>query len=286
MSVGPAPPAGTRWAQSDADLARCVEIFNAVDPAHPMALDDVKEARGRCLLGDGGYAYMADSSLANWQYTMVRVRPDARRRGEGTALLAAAADAARRNGRDGMVGRVDCDDAGSRAWAGGLGFDETRQDVELLRKLRPGDGEIADGIVPFSDEHVADVYAIEVECVPDVPATVPMVADPFEVWLERFERKAVRFVALHEGRVVGYATLEHLHGTPHRLEHGLTAVLRSHRGRGVATKLKNATIAWAAANGYRELITFTDTANAAMRRVNVKVGFAEKPGPILVERRV
>jgi GNAT superfamily N-acetyltransferase len=273
-----------RWAESDADLERCVEIFNAVDPAHPMALDDVKAAKGRCLLADGGYAYVADSSLANWQYTMVRVRPEVRRRGEGTALLGVAADEARRNGRAGMVGRVDCDDTGSRAWAVVVGFEETRQDVELLRRLQPGDGEIADGIVPLSEEHLADVYAIEVECVPDVPATVPMVADPFELWRERLERKAVRFVALDEGRVVGYATLEHLHGTPHRLEHGLTAVLRSHRGRGLATKLKSAAIAWAAANGYRELITFTDTENVAMRRVNVKVGYVETLGPIVVER--
>jgi RimJ/RimL family protein N-acetyltransferase len=101
---------------------------------------------------------------------------------------------------------------------------------------------------------------------------------------ERLERKAVRFAALDEGRVVGYATLEHLHGTPHRLEHGLTAVLRSHRGRGLATKLKSAATAWAAANGYRELITFTDTENVAMRRVNVKLGYVETLGPIVVER--
>lgn len=278
MSIAP------RLAETDADLERCVEIFNAVDPAHPMALEDVKAAKGRCLLADGGYAYVADSSLANWQYTMVRVRPDARRRGEGTALLDAAADEARRNGRDGMVGRVDRDDTGSRAWAEGLGFEETRQDVELLRQLQPGDGEIADGVVLLSEEHLAGVYAIEVECVPDVPATVPMVADPFELWRERIERKAVGFVALDEGRPVGYATLEHLYGTPHRLEHGLTAVLRSHRGRGIATKLKSAAIAWAAANDYRELITFTDTDNAPMRRVNVKLGFVERLGPIVVER--
>jgi len=273
-----------RWAETDADLARCVEIFNAVDPAHPMALEDVKGAKGRCLLGDGGYAYVADSSLANWQYTMVRVRPDARRRGEGTALLGVAEDEARRTGRVGMVGRVDCNDSGSRAWAEVAGFEETRQDVELLRTLRPGDGEIVEGIVEPAPEHLRGAYAVEVECVPDIPATTPMIADPFDRWCERFERKAVRFVALDDGRVVGYATLEHLHGTPHRLEHGLTAVLRSHRDRGIATKLKSAQIAWAAEHGYRELITWTDTENASTRRVNTKLGYVEKPGPIVVER--
>jgi GNAT superfamily N-acetyltransferase len=65
-------------------------------------------------------------------------------------------------------------------------------------------------------------------------------------------RHAATFVALDGGRVVGYATLEHLYGQRHRLEHGLTAVLRAHRGRGVATMLKSAQIAWAAHHGYTE----------------------------------
>jgi mycothiol synthase len=276
-----------RRAETDADLERCVEIYNAVDPAHRMALDDLKGAKGACLLHeDGGYAYLSDSSTPNWQYTMVRVRPDARGSGVGTATLEAAAEAARAKGNAGLVGRVDPDDPGSRAWATGRGFRETRQDVELLRRLRPGDGEIADGIVELRDEHLRETYAVEVECVPDVPATVPMAASPFERWRELIERHAVTFVALDGGRVVGYGTLEHLHGTPDRLEHGLTAVLRSHRGRGIATKLKSALIAWAAANGYRELITFTDTDNLPMRRVNVKLGYVETLGPIVVERRL
>jgi GNAT superfamily N-acetyltransferase len=125
---------------------------------------------------------------------------------------------------------------------------------------------------------------VEVECVPDVPATTPLQASPFERWHELIERHAATFVALDEGRVVGYATFERLHGMPHRLEHGLTAVLRSHRGRGLATKLKRAQIAWAAEHGYRELITFTDTENAPMRHVNVTLGYVEKLGSIVVER--
>ena len=47
---------------------------------------------------------------------------------------------------------------------------------------------------------------------------------------------------------------------------------------------ENAQIAWASERGYRELITWTDTENAATRRVNTKLGYAEKPGPIVVER--
>jgi len=274
-----------RKAETDTDLERCVEIFNAAHPDDRIALRDLQTSKGVCLLHLGsGYAYLSSSSTPGWQYTMVRVEPGARRRGVGKALLGAAIEAARGEGSVGLVGRVvDPDDEGSRAWAAACGFRETRQDVELLRRLRPGDGEVADDIVPMRAEHLRGVYAVECECVPDVPATTPMAAEPFERWHERISGHAVTYVALDGGRVVGYATLEHLHGQQHRLEHGLTAVLRDHRGRGVATRLKRAQIAWAAEQGYTELITATDTANVPMRRVNVKLGYVERLGSIIVE---
>lgn len=277
-----------RRAETDAGLERCVEIFNAAHPDDRIALRDLQTSKGVCLLHlVGGYAYRSSSSIPGWQYTMVRVEPDARRRGVGSALLAAATEAAKVEGIAGLVGRVvDPDDEGSRAWAAACGFRETRQDVELLRRLRPGDGGIADDILPMRAEHLRGVYAVECECVPDVPATTPMAAEPFECWHERISGHAVTFVALDGGRVVGYATLEHLHAQPHRLEHGLTAVLRSHRGRGVATRLKRAQIAWAAGQRYTELITATDTTNVPMRRVNVKLGYAERLGSIVVEREL
>jgi GNAT superfamily N-acetyltransferase len=186
-----------------------------------------------------------------------------------------------------MLGRVvDPGDRGTRAWAAARGFSETRQDIQLFRELRPSDGEIADGIVLIGPGHLRGAYAVEVECVPDVPATTPMKAKSFERWSQLISKDAVTFVALDGDQVVGYATLEHLHGMPHRLEHGLTAVLRSHRRRGLATKLKNAQIRWAAERGYRELITYTDTENAGMRAVNVSLGYAERLSSIVVERRL
>jgi hypothetical protein len=66
--------AGIRLAGTDADLERCAAIFNAVHPDDGLALQDLKESKGICLLHEGGgYAYLADSSSWSWQYTMVRV---------------------------------------------------------------------------------------------------------------------------------------------------------------------------------------------------------------------
>jgi mycothiol synthase len=250
-----------RRAETDTELERCVEIFNAVHPDDRIALRDIQISTGFCLLHPGGgYAYLSSSSTPAWQYTMVRVQPGARRQGVGKALLAAATEVARAEGIGGLVGRVvDPDDDESRGWAAKGGFRETRQDVELLRRLRPGDGEVAEDVVPMCADHLRGAYAVEVECVPDVPATTPIAAYPFE---------------------------RHLYGQRHRLEHGLTAVLRSHRGRGVATRLKGAQIAWAAHHGYTELITATDTTNGPMRRVSAKLGYAERLGSIIVEREL
>ena len=68
------------------------------------------------------------------------------------------------------------------------------------------------------------------------------------------------------------------------LEHGFTAVVRSHRGRGIATALKGTQLAWAAGHGYRELVTYTQEGNEPMRAINEKLGYRERPAWILVRR--
>ena len=81
--------------------------------------------------------------------------------------------------------------------------------------------------------------------------------------------------------VVGYARL-YATGTPHRLENGLTAVLRSHRRRGIATALKRAQLAWAAEHGYREVVSEMVAGNDGMRAVNERLGYRPRPASIVV----
>ena len=59
--------------------------------------------------------------------------------------------------------------------------------------------------------------------------------------------------------------------------HDMTAVGRRWRGRGVATTLKRATIAWAIAHGLELLETGNDDDNAPMRAVNLKLGYRPIP---------
>jgi GNAT superfamily N-acetyltransferase len=267
------------------DLAFCVEIKNAVDPDEPVSVDDFRPDAGAYLLHEGGgYAFVACSSLPGSAFAMVRVRPDARRQGIGSALLAAAAEEARTLEADAMWGRVKPDDEASFSFVRKRGFEEFGRDVMLVRELASDEGEIPAGIVELGGEHREAAYAVAVECTPDMAIDPPARARPYDEWEREELHGAVAFVALDGDRVVGYATLQELKAQPHRLEHGMTAVLRSHRGRGLAQALKRAEIAWAAGRGYLELVTYTQEGNDAMRAVNRKLGYLERPSAIQVRR--
>jgi mycothiol synthase len=266
-------------ASTRADLERCVEICNAVQPDAPVTVDQLA---GTFLLDDGGgYAFVDRSSVPGSAYAMVRVHPDARRRGIGTSLLDASRARARELDCAAMWGRVRDDE--SLAFVSHRGFREVSREITVLREVRSGDGEVANGIVEMHDEHLRGAHAVCVECVPEI--AVPQQAEerPFDEWLERSQRNcAVSFVALDDEHVVGYAAL-YVTGAPHRLEHGLTAVLRSHRRRGIGSALKRAQIAWAAQHGYTELVTEMVEGNAPMRAVNERLGYRPLPPSIVVE---
>ena len=104
------------------------------------------------------------------------------------------------------------------------------------------------------------------------PAVVPI-----DEWLrEEATLPAGTFVALEHGIIVGYAGLLAWTDDPTRAENGLTVVDRRWRGRGLGTALKRRQLAWAAANGIRELVTWTQEGNEAMQRVNVSLGYTPR----------
>jgi GNAT superfamily N-acetyltransferase len=213
---------------------------------------------------------------------MVRVLPERRRAGIGTALVEAAASGARELGYESAWGCVRAGDEDSLKFVSRRGFAEVGRDVELTRRLSPGQEAIPAGIVELGDEHRVGAYAVSVAAVPDMPTAGAAEARSFESWVEHELAGAIAaFVALERGTVVGYATLEPT-GDPKRLEHGFTGVLPEHRRRGYATALGRAQIAWAAERSYEELVTTTGVTNEALRRQKAKLGYVERDGPILV----
>ncbi len=81
------------------------------------------------------------------------------------------------------------------------------------------------------------------------------------------------FAALAGGEIVGYAGLLRWADEPTKAEHGLTVVRRDWRRRGLASALKERQIEWAAANGVRRLVTYTQTGNESMQAVNARLGY-------------
>ena len=94
------------------------------------------------------------------------------------------------------------------------------------------------------------------------------------------------FFALADGELVGMAGLICDDDHPERAENSLSAVRRDRRRQGIASLLKRTVLAWAAENGLRELYTWTQNGNAAMRAVNESLGYVTRSVGIRVRGRL
>jgi len=246
------------------------EIRAAETPEQLMLL---AEADGE-LLGSG---VGGRSDVGGHGFVAPRVLPDKRRRGAGAALLERLAGHVESLGFPRASSNVD--DPGSLEFAHCFGFREHDRQVEQVREIADEDPpKIPDGIelVSLADRpelHARVYHELAIEALADIPIT-PKLEISFEDW----EREWVTwpegsFVALEGEEIVGCAGLIRDFDRPDRAEHGLTAVRRDWRGRGLAEALKSQTIAWAAANGLTELYTWTQTGNEPMQAVNERLGY-------------
>ncbi|HEV2902128.1 MAG TPA: GNAT family N-acetyltransferase [Gaiellaceae bacterium] len=287
-----------RRAETDADLAAWCGVWNAITPREPNTVEVVRRRLERqperlYLLAeeDGevvGTGFAGPSQSPERTALDVRVLPGHRRRGIGSELLDRLVEHASGLGPERVSGMLFEDDPESIAWARKRGFEESGRQVELSRELGAAEEEptAPPGIelAELHDRHLQGAYAVWVEATPDIPVSPPIRPPSYDEWLEEEVSGPVTFVALDSDRVVGAAAL--LSRIDGLAEHGLTAVLRSHRGRGIGTALKQAQIHWGAANGYRELTTWTQDRNEAMQAVNVKLGYQPRPAVISVWRRL
>ena len=285
---------------------RFVEIVNAVTPEWPTSVEDIAWSDatypgGARLLGriDGrvvgaasvGRIYMYEPTFER-HWVGLHVLPDARRRGLGTRLWAAASGVSRAAGKTGHQTDV------SEAQADGLAFLEHRGFTELerhkmlqldLRGLAVPEVPRPPGVALTTLRDRPDlelgVYQVAVAAYPDIPsAEEPMVVGSAEEFLARDVRRdgvpADGFpIALDEatGEVVGWASLLFVPGSTTMAWHDMTAVHPAWRGRGVATALKLATIRWAIEHGLETLETGNDPENAPMRAVNARLGYHPIP---------
>lgn len=226
-------------------------------------------------------------------FAMARVVPTRRRKGVGSALLAALSEDARPRGFSHLLGRIDETDTESLRWASHQGLTEIARETTLLLTLA-GVPDAPTQILPAGlqlvslaerPELAAAAYRIECEAILDIPGPFPQAPVTFETWMVANVDlpgflAAGSFVALLDGQPVGYGGLART--DPSLAEHLLTGVVRAARGRGIATAVKRAQMAWARHAGYKQLVTWTSARNDSMRAINLKLGFVEQPGSITV----
>jgi len=278
-----------RVAETDADLEAWRGVRVVVLPNERA--DSIEQLRAsataeRLLLlaerdGDvvgSGVAGRADSGGS---FVVPRVVPEARRQGIGTLLLRELATHAEALGFTDAGSNVD--DPGSFAFAERFGFREVGRQVEQVRAIRTDEPApaIPEGVQFVSLAERPELWRrlyheLALQAFEDIPTPRPL-----EVTLEQWERDWVyspegSFVALAGDEIVGCAGLMRDDDHADRAENSLTAVRRDWRGRGLARALKETVIAWGAANGLREIYTWTQTGNENMRAVNETLGYVTR----------
>ena len=275
-----------RRAESDEDLEAWARVKRAVLPnesawtvqefrerADPETLVLVAEVDGEVV----GAGLAGRSDVKGRGFVAPRVHPDARRRGVGSALLVSLLKHVAGLG----VGNVwaSVGDEGSRAFAEHFGFEEVDREVEQVIALH---AELPEAPLPAGVEVVsiaerpellAEAYPLAAEeGYPDLAVDGEVVVK-LEDWLrDEATLPEGSLVALHDGRIVGYSGLVQ-HDSAGVAEDGLTVVARDWRRRGLAVALKRLELAWAAANDFHEVVTWTQRGNEGMRLVNEKLGY-------------
>jgi mycothiol synthase len=288
-----------RPAETDADLDAWRRVRMTVLPDEraqtveemrtamtPGSIYVLAELDGR-LAGSG---VAGRSDLGGQGFLAPRVLPEVRRRGVGTALLRELAGHLERLGYD-RAGTI-LDDPGSLAFAERFGFREVDRDVEQIRTVGdepwperpPGVEVVALAERPELFERAYHELALE--------AFRDFALDrPIEISLEDWRREwqvwpEASFFALADGELVGMAGLIRDDDYPQRAENSLSAVRSDWRRRGIASLLKRTVLAWAAEHGLRELYTWTQNGNAAMRAVNEGLGYTTRSVGIRVRGRL
>jgi GNAT superfamily N-acetyltransferase len=289
------------------DLAALVEVIGAVTPEDPTSLEEIawvdriypgttryvaQTADGRVVGAAtvGRIVIYPESHPAFWGSLVVR--PEARRQGIGTALLAAISADAATAGKTGLELRAFDHRPEGIAFLEHHGYHElerARMVTLPLAGLAAPPVDLPPGLelatLAERPELVTGVHAVAVEAFADIPGgDTDMAAGDLDEFRARdVDRPGIDhdafFVAVDTagGDVVGYASLLFVPGSTTVAWHDMTAVRTAWRGRGVAIALKRATIGWAIAHGLTSLDTGNDEDNVAMRAVNARLGYVPLP---------
>ncbi|MDQ3699693.1 MAG: GNAT family N-acetyltransferase [Chloroflexota bacterium] len=238
----------------------------------------------------------------------LRVAPEWRRSGVGSALLGALEAHGKEAGATRLTTTVRGDEPEGLAFATRHGYEEYHREVTSYVQLQRFDGrgfpaaeetaaqaglrlatyaeiamERADDLEAFQRQ----LYGVICEVAYDIPSAEPVVNPPFEAirhmyFGDKSFDHPTSILALRDGRVVG-STITTVNdvGAAYTVH---TGVLRRERGKGIATALKLRAIRALRAAGVQLYGTTNDEANVAMRGINRRLGYEPDPPSVHVRK--
>jgi GNAT superfamily N-acetyltransferase len=280
-----------------ADAQGVVDLINEVFPASTASVESWSHQEASVppranhaawvAIEDGVVAGRAEATLKWWSesgaaFAGVSVRSIYRKCGIGTELWERAEQHVQDLGAS-RVTTMFVESSEGVAFARKRGFTQERAEAMSCvdpTTVDPAPDDAWCRVVPLRDADPERVYEVDMVTTPDVPATDAIATMPYDEWLDaQWRRPNVThdgsFVALVEDQVVGFTILAA------NVERGraftdYTATLREYRNRGIADRLKRASLTWAAANGIRAAWTTNDETNAAMLAVNERLGYTTR----------
>src|SRR4051812_7651002 len=282
----------------EADLRTIHGIEAICSPEQPFRSEELSLALYRVwsdserrwwLAGDAGAAVLM-TTPPSFNYVQVLVRPEARRQGIGTALLAEVAASARAQGIPSFFAH-HFDEAGA-AFARRAGAIDDQRDVHSEVRLREADlpePPLPDGWrlltwTGAAPEELVESYARARAAIDDAPTPGDMTMTPIDVdWVRRMEATPVArgrvsrvTVAVDASGVVGSFPDLRLSPPPSTVATtDDTATIAEARGLGLAYAVKVESLRQLrrARPDVEVVRTVNAEHNAAMRAVNAKVGF-------------
>lgn len=240
---------------------------------------------------------LPDRESPDTAIAQVRVLPETRRRGIGTALLRETLPTCRAEGRDTVVAYSIPAGGVGEAWTRSLGFTKVAEWVRQTLRIPGADPALwqvpqPDGfrIMRWSGaapQEVVAGFARARTAMRDAPTGESSLAWP-DWTVERvrqYEADAVKrgcelqtAVIIHEatGRVVGLTEMEIQDGQSETVLQQDTAVVPDYRGQGLGRLVKAAMMRWLTAERpeVTHIVTSTAADNTHMIRVNLQLGYS------------
>lgn len=289
----------------DDDVPAWVELRNAIDPRMatlPAWVDQRRRIEPTLLLviahdgpdvvGVGAADEPSERRGLDVGWMWFGVEESRRREGIGAALRQELSQHLRGLGKTSTHTSAWSDDLATVSFLCGRGFvedgrfDFVRLDLEAYEP-QPVEPPNTVSVVPLAGQtgFEQEMYTVHCEALADLPSSDELTPeyDAFYAWEIAHPARShdFSFLALHDGHVIGYATLGAVPGS-NDATNVMTAVKREWRRRGVAAALKAEQLAAAKRAGFSGIVTLNEVKNEPMRKLNAKLGYVPQPAQLLM----